>query len=131
MKKFNYRLAAVIWASLVDEAILLVLILWVLPLFGIKLPLVAIILLAGIFFGLGVLIYFFMSKKPTLGFESQIGVKGIAVTRIDRKGTVKIGRELWAVRSAGSTIDAGTSIVVVGQSFLILTVRPESPSLVV
>jgi membrane-bound ClpP family serine protease len=91
------------------------------------LPVWVIIILALVFLGIGVAIYFLLMGKPTLGFESQIGMKGIAETRIVRKGTIKIGNELWSATTVGETIEKGTSVVVINQVALILIITRELP----
>ncbi|MDV2988864.1 MAG: NfeD family protein [Dehalogenimonas sp.] len=128
MKKFNFRLFALVLASLVDEAILFIIVLWLLPLVGIELPVWVIILLAAVFLGIGIAIYFLLSGKPTLGFESQIGMRGITETRIARQGTVRIGNELWSAATTGEAIEKDTPVVVINQKALILIVSRELPS---
>jgi membrane protein implicated in regulation of membrane protease activity len=128
MKKFNFRLFALVLASLVDEAILFIIVLWLLPLVGIELPVWGIILLAAVFLGIGVAIYFLLSSKPTLGFENQIGMRGITETRIARKGTVRIGNELWSAATKGEAIEKDTPVVVISQKALFLIVNRELPS---
>ena len=111
-----------------DEAILFIIVLWLLPLVGIELPVWVIILLAAVFLGIGVAIYLLLSSKPTLGFESQSGMKGISETLIARQGTVRIGNELWSATTTGETIEKDTPVVVINQKALILIVSSELPS---
>jgi membrane protein implicated in regulation of membrane protease activity len=128
VRKINPRILIAIILSLFDEIILLVMVLWVLPGFGIKLPGWLVILLGIMFLASGALTFIVVKNRPNLGFENQIGVKAIAVTVIGKNnGLVRIGRDNWTVRTEGSEIPPGSKIVVTGQNALILTVaRDES-----
>jgi len=125
VKRLNPRLAVAVAASLLDEILLVVAVLWILPLFGIHLPLWVVLILAVIFPATGALTFVIVRKKPNLGFENQIGVKGLALSRIGKKGTVRIGRENWAARTEGPVVEPGTPVVVIGQNALILSVVPD------
>ena len=125
MRKMNPRILVAIIASLIDEVALVVAVVWVLPRLGVEVPVWLVILLAILFLASGVWTLVVVKKRPNLGFENQIGVKALAVTRIRKKGLVRIGRENWAARTEGPEIEPGTNVVVVSQNALILTVVPD------
>lgn len=107
--------------SLIDDIVIIVLAIWVMSLFGFKVPwlvigILALVLGAWIFIG-----YRALAKNPTLGFENMVGKTGLAVEPIKRKGTVRIGHELWQA-AALDNIEQGIEIMVVKQSGLKLTV---------
>jgi membrane-bound ClpP family serine protease len=122
VKRINPRLIIAVITSLLDEVLLFVAVLWVLPRLGISVPIWLIIPLAVFFLASGALTFVVVRKRPNLGFENQIGVKGIAVTRIGKKGTMRIGHENWAARTEGPEIEQGKQVRVVGQAALILFV---------
>ncbi|APV45355.1 NfeD-like C-terminal, partner-binding [Dehalogenimonas formicexedens] len=127
MRKLNPRIVVAIIASLLDELLLVVAVVWILPKFGITVPVWLVILLAVMFLFSGSWAFVVVKRKPNLGFENQIGLKGIAVTVIGKKkGLVRIGRQNWAARTDGRDIEPGIEVEVVGQNALILTVVPES-----
>ena len=63
-----------------------------------------------------------LNKNPQLGFENMIGMSGTAKSKIARKGTVKIGNELWAAEVDGDNIEVGEEVTVIGQTGLKLIV---------
>ena len=121
-KRINIRLIFTIIVSLIEEAIILFIVIFVLSQFGIQVPLWLIITLALIFSVIAFIPYCALRKNPLLGFENMIGKSGLTVSPIARKGTVRIGRELWHAETDGENIEAGVEIIVVGQTGLKLTV---------
>jgi len=122
-QKINARLILTIIISLVDEAIIILVIFFVLSLFGIEMPLWLIITLVLVLSALTYVIYRALSKKPLLGFESMIGKSGMTVSPIARKGTIKIGNELWSSETDFEYIEAGVEVIVTGQTGLKLNIR--------
>lgn len=121
MKKLNLSIILRVIASLLDDALIIVIIIWVMSLLGFKAPLWFIILLAAIFLSLGVVSYLALMKNPTLGFENMIGRSGLTVETINKRGTVRIGHQLWHAESHES-IEKGLEVIVVSQSGLKLSV---------
>ncbi len=122
-KRMNTRLILTIIVSLIDEAIIILIIFFVLSLFDIKMPLWLIITLVLVLSALTFVVYRALSKKPLLGFESMIGKSGITVSPIARKGTIKIGNELWQSETDQEDIEAGVEVIVTGQTGLKLNIR--------
>lgn len=121
------RIALTIMATLLEEIALVIFVLLGLPVLGIDLPLGALIAMMAGIATYGVISYRTGSrtlmKKPLAGLSDMVGVKGRVVKTLDPTGTVKIGGELWAARSAEQEINKGTAIIVIKQSGLQLTVR--------
>ena len=124
--RINIKLILTIIVSLVDEVIIILVLFFVLSLFGIEMPLWLIITLVLIFSLITYVIYRTLKQKPLLGFDNMIGKSGMTVNQIAREGTVKIGRELWAAEVDGDNIEAGEEVTVVGQTGLKLTVIKKS-----
>ncbi len=121
-KRINIRLLFTIIISLVPEAIILLVLLFVLPRFGIEIPLWLILTLVLIFSIITYVLYRTLKKAPLLGFDNMIGKSGMTVNQIACRGTVKIGRELWAAEVDGDDIEAGEEVTVIGQTGLKLKV---------
>jgi membrane-bound ClpP family serine protease len=121
-KRMNTRLIFTI-VSLIDEAIILFLVYFVLSLFDIEMPLWLIITLVLALSALTFVMYRALTKKPLLGFESMIGKSGITVGPIERKGTIRIGNELWQSATDQEVIETGVEVIVTGQTGLKLNIQ--------
>jgi membrane-bound ClpP family serine protease len=121
-EKFNLRLLLMIVISMLDEAVILVVIIGVLSLLGVHLPIWLILLISLAFLLLTFAIYKLLKKSPQLGFENVIGQQGRALDTFERSGTVRIKGALWSVDSDGEKIEAGAEIKVIGQTALKLKV---------
>ncbi len=113
--------------TLAEEIAIALVVLLVLPRFGINLPLPVLI---GIMSGLAV--YGFVTyrcakrvleKEPLAGLPYMVGTRGRVVQPLCPWGVVKINNELWEATSEGDDIDVDREIVVVKQRGLKLTVR--------
>ena len=124
--RINIKLILTIIISLVDEAIIILVLFFVLSQFGIQMPIWLIITLALIFSVISFVIFRTLRKNPLLGFENMIGKSGMTISPLARKGTVKIGRELWHAETDGMNIEVGEEVTVVEQSGLKLTVIKKS-----
>jgi membrane-bound ClpP family serine protease len=122
LKKINLRLIGAIILSLADEVIILAVVIIVLSQFGIDFPIWAMILVSLPFLAITFLIYRSLRKKPQLGFENMVGLTGVAVETIGRKGTIRIKGELWSAKAKGEKIGTGEEVLVVEQIGLKLTV---------
>ena len=123
----NIRNILVFIVVLLDEAIVVVLVVWGLPRLGITIPssvLIVIFMALGIYAVVSyLLIMRVLQKKPVVGLSSMVGATGEAVTALAPAGTVKIKGELWHAVSDASKIDAGEAVIVVAQDKLKLTVH--------
>ena len=122
LKKINLRLLLTIIISLADDAIIILILFFILSWFGIEMPIWLIIILAIVFSIITYVLYRTLKKNPLLGFENMVGKNGIAVNKITRDGTIKIGRELWAAKASQENIEVGEEVTVIAQTGLKLTV---------
>ena len=124
------RLIVAIISSLFEEALLVIIVLWVLPEFGIIIPLGALIAVVVLMAANSVTFYFIGSRalgqRVLLGLPSMTGTSGKVTTRICPKGTVRIKAELWQAEAVDGEIAVGTPVIVVAQDGLRLRVRPET-----
>jgi len=129
MKKGRFIIAVL--TSLLDEALIVVAILWGLPQLGIHIPLYGTILICSGFVVFAVVSYVIGSrvlvKRPVPGFTDLVGLEGRVVIRLNTEGTVKISGELWNAKTETGEIEVDTRIIVVNQKGLKLIVRRQKP----
>jgi membrane-bound ClpP family serine protease len=121
-KRININPLLAIIISLINKAIIIFVLFFVLSFFGIDMPIWLIITLVIIFSAITFIVYRAQKKSPLLGFENMIGKSGITVNQIARGGTIKIGRELWHAETDGENIEVGEEVTVIRQAGLKLTV---------
>jgi len=124
------RLIFAIFSTLLEEAALVVIVLWGLPELGIHIPLAGLIALMVAWGAYSVITYRIGSralrKKAVIGLPAMVGTKGKVVSPLAPKGLVRIKGELWEATSSGTNIDVGEEVVVVGQDGLRLVVDKHS-----
>ena len=112
--------------TVIEEAVLIAVLLWFLPHFGISIPIwlfVALVLAWGAWsyltywLGKGVI-----GRTPAVGPEAMVGTICQTTTPLCPKGYVQVGIELWRARSISGDIDAGVEVVIVGMKGLTLFV---------
>lgn len=119
--KFNLMSIIKILISLIDDVIIVVLVIWIMSLFGVQAPwwfIGILVTVLGVWSWFG---YRALIKNPAQGFENMVGKTGLAIGPLKRKGTIRIGHELWQA-TAMENIEAGAEVTVVGQIGLNLTV---------
>jgi membrane protein implicated in regulation of membrane protease activity len=116
--------------GLLKGAVLLLIILWLLPFWGINIPtwglsliIVAFLAYEIVTFRLGIRA---LGRKPAIWSEAIVGCCGKATTPLDPDGYVRVNGELWHACSSDTTIKEGDDIVVVELNRLILRVAPYS-----
>jgi membrane-bound ClpP family serine protease len=123
----NARLIMAIFTNLVYEAIIVAVIIWGLPRWGIHMPLYGLILICVAFAVYGVVSFLIgnrtLRRKPLPGLTSMVGIEGQVVSRLAPEGFVRIGGELWNARAENGSIDVGADVIVVRQSGLKVVVR--------
>ena len=123
--KYRRYTALTITTSLLEEAALVTVVLWLLPKVAINIPLWGLILMM---IALGVYNYITyrlgkkaINKKPMI--SPDIGSRGRTTTPVSSKGYVRVNGELWQA-SSNSTIDSGEEIAVVGIEGMTLLISP-------
>ena len=123
--KYRRYTVLTITTSLLEQAALVSVVLWLLPRVAINIPLWGLILMM---IALG--IYNYMTyrvgkkaivKKPMI--SPDIGSRGRTTTPISPKGYVRVNGELWQAASS-STIGVGEEITVVGIEGMTLLISP-------
>jgi membrane-bound ClpP family serine protease len=121
------RLVLATVSTALEEAAIWVIWRWLLPEFGIKLPVALLIgiMLAWAAFGTWLFIFTTraLQKQAAVGLPSMVGAVGRVASRLVPEGMVRIKGELWAARSNEGNIEVGEEIMVVSECGLKLFVR--------
>ncbi len=124
-----YTVQAILGA-LLEQGLLVAAVLWLLPRFGIRLPLW---LLAIFMLGLAVHSYIMyrvgkptFSLKPRVAFENIIGAQGVVTRWQSSEGYVKVQGVLWKAKCHGHELKAGDEVVVAAVEGLRLVVVPKA-----
>lgn len=133
MTRKGYIVSSIVTA-LLGEAALVVVAFWLLPLWGVNIPIWGLILVMvtyGVYEGISYRIGSrALGRKPVVSLEAMVGCRGEAATPLTPNGYVQVHGELWQALSTGPNIDEGNEIVVVGVKRLTLFVAPmQAPSL--
>ena len=123
----KYRIYTVltITTTLLEEAALVAVVLWLLPRVAINIPIWGLIIMM-IALGVYNSITYRLSKKALVKkpmISPDIGSRGRTTTPISLTGYVRVNGELWRA-SSSSTINAGEEIAVAGMEGMTLLVSP-------
>jgi len=114
--------------SILEAAAMVGIVVWLLPHWGLNIPIWGLILLILAFGAYQVVTYRLgrraLDRKPVLSPESIVGCYGEASTKLTPDGYVKVKGELWRAFSTGLNIDEGKEIVVMEVKRLTLLVAP-------
>jgi len=127
MRRKDYTIYNIITA-LLEEAVLAAVVLWLLPQWGINIPIWGLVLMM-VALGVYNFITYRMGKraldrKPTASLEALVGCNGEAATPLAPKGYVQVKGELWRALSTERNIDKGEEVVVIEIKKLTLLVKP-------
>jgi len=126
----KYAIYSII-TDLLEEVALVAAVLWLLPRFGINIPLWGLILIMA---SLGAYEYTTyrlgkkaLDKKPII--SPDIGSKGRATTPLTPNGYIRVGNELWKATSIDSAVDANEEVVIVGVEGMTLLITSSGRAL--
>lgn len=126
-KMTTARLIIAIVSTLAVEAALFTIWRWVLPEWGIEIPLAVLISVMVAYAIFAIVDFWFVTlilrRQTVVGLPTMIGSKGKVVSPLAPEGQVIIKGELWGAESIGRNIDSGEEVTVVGQDGLKLIVR--------
>jgi membrane protein implicated in regulation of membrane protease activity len=119
--------------TVIEEAGIATLMLWLMPIFGIVIPLwVTILVLAGF----AVFSYFmYRIGHPTVLYEavnspeSIVGSTGVVERSLNPQGYVRVCGELWQASGKDGNLEKGEEVIVVSMDGLKLTVAQKSRSI--
>ncbi len=124
------RLTFAVVNTLLEEAALAIIVLWVLPKVGVQIPLWGLIVLMVVWGAYSVITYRIgsraLNKKLLVGLPDMVGSKGKVVSRLAPEGMVRIRGELWVAKSVSGEMKPGEEVIVVKQDKLKLIVSKSS-----
>jgi len=123
--KYRRYTVLTITTTLLEEAALVAVVLWLLPRVAINIPLWGLIIMM-IALGVYNSINYRLNKKALVKkpmISPDIGSRGRTTTLISPKGYIRVNGELWQA-SSSSTIDAGEEITIVGIEGMTLLISP-------
>ena len=121
--KMSARLVWAIISTSLEEAALVLIVLWGLPRLEIRIPLLGLIALMVAWGAYSIMTY----RRGSQALKKKL-VEGVVVSPIVPEGLVRIKGELWQAKSASGKIETGEEVTVVGQDGLKLIVRTGSTS---
>ena len=117
--------------GLVKAGALFSIIFWLLPLWGINIPVWVLVLTTIAFFAYEIVTFRLgrkaLERKPVIWHEALIGRCGKATTDLNPDGYVKVDGELWHAHSDDASIKKGDSIIVLGLDRITLRVTLSCP----
>ena len=121
------RLILAIISTSLEEVAIVAIWRWLLPEFGIRLPLAVLIGVMVAWAAFSVALFVFttrtLKKQVVVGLPTMIGSKGKVASSLAPEGLVRIKGELWVAKSEGSEMQPDREVIVVGQDGLRLVVR--------
>ena len=120
--------------GLLKGAVLASIFLWLLPLWGINIPIWGLILIVITLLCYEIVTFRIgrraLERKPVIWSEAIVGCCGKATTPLTPKGYVQVNGELWRALSSDMNINEGDDIVVVEMNRLTLRVAPLSGTMI-
>ena len=114
--------------GLLKGTVVLLIILLLLPLWGVNIPIWGIILIVAAFLTYEIVTFRLgktaLEKKPVIWSEAMVGCCGKTTTPLTPDGYVQVSGELWHAFSSDTNINEGEDIVVVELDRLTLRVAP-------
>ena len=124
------RLILAVISTILEEAAIVVIVLWGLPQIRIQIPLWGLIALMVVWGAYSVFTYQLGSRalrrKQMVGLPDMVGGRGEVISPLAPEGMVRIKGELWVAKSASGEMEAGGEVIVVRQDGLKLVVRESS-----
>ena len=121
------RLVLAVVSTSLEEVAIWVIWRWLLPEFGVNLPVAVLITVMAVWAALGTWLFVFttraLQKQAAVGLPSMVGAVGKVASQMAPEGLVRIRGELWGATSDEGSIEAGEDVVVVSEHGLKLFVR--------
>ena len=127
MRRKDYTIYNIVTA-LLEEAVLVAVVIWLLPQWGINIPIWGLVLMMVALGAYNFITYRMgkraLDRRPTASLEALVGCSGEAATPLAPKGYVQVKGELWRALSTEQNIDKGEEVMVVEIKKLTLLVKP-------
>jgi membrane-bound ClpP family serine protease len=126
------RLVLAIVSTSLEETAIWVIWHWLLPEFGVNLPVGVLVGIMVAWLAFSIWLFIFttrvLKKQTPVGLPSMVGASGRVASRLSPEGMVRIRGELWGVTSNEGDIEAGEEVVVIGERGLKLLVKRVGPT---
>jgi membrane-bound ClpP family serine protease len=121
------RLVLAVISTSLEELAIWVIWRWLLPEFGVNLPVAVLISIMIAWGAFSIWLFVFttrvLRRQAEVGLPSMVGAAGKAASRLSPEGLVRIRGELWGATSNEGVIETGEEVVVVGERGLKLLVK--------
>ena len=121
----------IVLVLLLDEVVALVLLLFVLSFFNIRIPLWVMIVIALLLGGFAFIVHKVIipsfHKKPVTGSEGMIGLEGTVIKPLTPFGVIRIEGEYWKAKSVDENIAVGEEVEILRLNKLTLEVKSKEP----
>jgi membrane-bound ClpP family serine protease len=121
------RLILAIISTSVEEVAIVAIWRWLLPEFGIYLPVSVLVgvMVAWVAFSVSLFVFTTrtLKRQTVIGLPTMVGSKGKVASSLAPEGMVKIKGELWGATCEVGNINTGEAVEVVGEDGLKLVVR--------
>jgi membrane-bound serine protease (ClpP class) len=125
--KRNERLVMAVASNLLEVAAIVLIAVYLLPVWDIRIPIYGIVLLAAAWVAVSVAVYRkgsrALTRRVTPGLTDMTGSKGVVIRELALEGKVRIGGEIWHARSR-QPLETGRRVTVVAQQGMLLEVEP-------
>lgn len=115
-------------STVIEEAVLIAVLLWLLPHFGISIPIWLVVVLVLAWAAWSYLTYSLgkrvIGKPPAVGPETMVGLRCRTTTPLSPVGYVQAGSELWRACSIAGDVAAEVEVVIAEVRGLTLLVMP-------
>jgi membrane-bound ClpP family serine protease len=126
------RLVLAIVSTSLEETAIWVIWRWLLPEFGVSLPVGALVGIMVAWLAFSIWLFIFttraLNKQTEVGLPSMVGAPGKVASRLSPEGMVRIRGELWGATSNEGDIETGEEVVVIGERGLKLLVKRMGPT---
>jgi membrane-bound ClpP family serine protease len=131
MSRISGRFVIAVISSIVEESLIAVIVMWLLPKIGVNMPMPGLVALMVGWACLSIFTYrkgsHALRRKPMVSLPDMVGSQGMVVSRLAPEGFVKIRGELWSARALDGELEINSRVIVVGQDRLKLDVRASEP----
>ena len=130
MSTLTGRLIIAIISTILEEAAIVVIVLWGLPQINVNLPLWGLILIMIAWLSYSIFTFRMGTKAlkntPVANLPNMVGSKGRVVSKLVPQGMIRIKGELWVAKSKSGSLEPGGEVIVIGQERLKLVVQDTS-----
>ncbi len=123
------KMGLVAWVAMLDDVVVIGLVFLVLWIFGVRLSVWDIVLIAVALGAVVLLLHHYvvpaLRRRTVTGREAMIGQAAVVTDPLDPEGTVLVNGERWRARSLAGDLPEGADVEIVAVARLVLEVKPK------